>query len=53
MDLKWAKMLQEALRTVKKDLTSIYDVVAAAAPGGTNILVAGSVHYLKFIDQLM
>ena len=52
VDLKWAKMVKEALRTVKKDLTSIYDVVTAAAPGGTNILVEGNVHCLKFIDQL-
>ena len=43
VDLKWAKMVKEALRTVKKNLTSIYDVVAAAAPGGTNILVQGIV----------
>ena len=47
VDLKWAKMVKEALRTVKKDLTSIYDVVAAAAPGGTNILLEGSVHGLS------
>ena len=52
VDLKWAKMVKEALRTVKKDLTSIYDVVTAAAPGGTNILVEGNEHCLTFIDQL-
>ena len=53
VDLKWAKMLKKALTTVEEDLTSIYDVVAVAAPGGTNILVEGSVHFLKFIDQLV
>ena len=53
VDLKWAKMVKEALRTVKEDLTSIYDVVEAAKPGRTNILVEGNVHRLKFIDQLV
>ena len=51
MDLKWAKMVQEGLKTVKKNLRSIYDAVAAAAPGGTNILVEGNVPGFKFIDQ--
>ena len=43
VDLKWAKMVNEALRIVKKDLASIYDVVEAAKPGGTNILVEGNI----------
>ena len=41
VDLKWIKMVQEALKTVKKDLKSIYDVVMAATGGSTNILVQG------------
>ena len=42
MDLKWAKIVKQALRTVNKDLTSIYDVVTAAKAEGTNILVQGN-----------
>ena len=43
VDLHWTKMVKEALGTVKEDLMSIYDVVTAAAPGGTNILIQGIV----------
>ena len=43
VDLKWIKMVKKALKTVKKDLGSIFDVMAAADPGGTNILVQGKV----------
>ena len=46
VDLKWIKMVKEALKTMKLKLTSIYDVVAAAT-GGTNILVQGNEHYHK------
>ena len=51
VDLKWVKMVKEALKTVKKDLTSIYDVVMAAGDGGTNILVQG-IAFLNF-DLIM
>ena len=50
VDLEWAKMVKEALKTVKKDLRNIYDVMTAAKAEGTNILVEGSIHCLKFID---
>ena len=49
VDLEWTKMVKKALKTVKKDLRSIYDVVAAAASGGINILVQGSVYSLQLI----
>ena len=40
-------MVKEGLGAVKEDLGSIFDVVAAASLGGTNILVEGSVFGLN------
>ena len=41
VDLRWTKMVKEALRTVKENMTSIYDVLAVVGPQAVNILITG------------
>ena len=41
VDLRWTKMVKEALRTVKESMTSIYDVLAVVGPQAVNILITG------------
>ena len=41
VDLRWTKMVKEALRTVKESMTSIYDVLGVIRPQAVNILITG------------
>ena len=41
VDLRWTKMVNEALRTVKESMTSIYDVLGVVGPQAVNILISG------------
>ena len=39
VDLRWMKMVKEALRTVKQSMTSIYEVLGVVGPQTINILI--------------